>query len=392
MSNAGRAQGMSGTFPAQAIRRLIDAGQLNCPAPDRQLQPASLDLTVSDEAYSVPGSMLPLVGEGVRDLVQRFARRRIDLAHPETLVRGEVYVVRLQEEADFPAGVAAYCNNKSSTGRIDLQTRVLTDGNPRYDRIRPGYRGALWLEVIPKSFDVRLRAGDSLNQAIIYEDRSIMTGDALRALHQTRPLLYEPDGIALSPADPALASASDGLLMTLDLEQPIVGFVAKKSFRPVDLAQVGGHAASAYFEPIPAPADGALFLSREAFYIFSTYEYISVPPDCAAEMLPYDTGAGEFRAHYAGFFDPGFGFGERGEIRGTPAVLEVRPYEDDLIVRHRQPVCKMAYERLSEPTTMLYGAHGRSHYAQQRGPRLSKFFVQRAPFGAAPSELGTPHG
>ena len=364
---------MSGTYPDSAIDALVRAGHVTCGAPERQIQPASLDLTVAEEAYSVPGSMLPLPGETVRGLVQRFGRRRIDLGTPQILVRGEVYVIRLREKVRFPSPVAAYCNNKSSTGRIDLQTRVLTDGNPRYDRVPPGYHGDLWLEVIPKSFDVRLRTGDSLNQAIFYERRDLLTQDQLKTLHSARPLLYRPDGTALDDDDPAISSASDGVLMTLDLEQPVVGYVAKKSFRPVDLGATDARVPQ-FFEPITAPDDGALFLSREAFYIFSTYEYISVPPDCAAEMLPYDTSAGEFRAHYAGFFDPGFGFGASGEVRGTPAVLEVRPYEDDLIVRHRQPVCKMAYERLIEPPTELYGTGSRNHYARQRGPRLSKYF------------------
>ena len=366
---------MSGTYPDKAIRALIADGSLECATPDAQVQPASLDLTVSEEGYSVPGSMLPLAQERVSDLVRRYGRRSLDLTSPEILVRGEVYVVRLQERVRFPASLAAYCNNKSSTGRIDLQTRVLTDGNPRYDRIRPGYAGDLWLEIIPKSFDVRLRAGDTLNQAIFYEDRVSITGPELRALHGDRPLLFHPDGAPLGLQDPAITTAADGVLMTLDLQQPIVGYVAKKSYRPVDLGRTAAHRPSQFFDPIPSPDDGALFLSREAFYIFSTYEYVSVPPTCAAEMLPYDTSAGEFRAHYAGFFDPGFGYGQRGEIRGTPAVLEVRPYEDDLIVRHRQPVCKMAYERLTSPPAALYGSGLGSHYARQRGPRLSKFFA-----------------
>ncbi|MEO1339536.1 MAG: 2'-deoxycytidine 5'-triphosphate deaminase, partial [Myxococcota bacterium] len=302
-------------------------------------------------------------------------RRSIDLTASEILVRGEVYVLRLREQLKLPQGVAAYCNNKSSTGRIDLQTRVLTDGNPRYDRVPSGYTGELWIEVIPKSFDIRIREGDSLNQAIFYQARKLLTGSDLRSAHAHRPLLHHPDGRPLDPTDSALTMADDGVLMTLDLEQTVVGYVAKKSYRPIDLSRVAVHSADDFFEPIKAPRDGTLFLSREAFYIFSTYEYISVAPDLAAEMLPYDTSAGEFRAHYAGFFDPGFGHGD-GKLRGTPAVLEVRPYEDDLIVRHRQPVCKMAYEQLVSPPQRLYGSGGiKSHYAQQRGPRLSKFFV-----------------
>lgn len=368
---------VQGTYPSQAIRALLEGQQIISEAPIKkeQIQPSSLDLTLSAEAYSVPGSLLPLPGEDVRALMDKYMRHRLDLSQPRTLVRGEVYVVRLRERLALPSEVAAYANNKSSTGRIDLQTRVLTSDNPRYDKIPAGYQGELWLEIIPKSFDVRLQAGDSLNQAIFYAGREVLTAAELRALYAARPLLYSPDG---APQPVGRAAAGEALLMTLDLDQPVVGYVAKKSFRPIDLASFQ-HDPSEYFDPIPRPKDGALFLSQGAFYIFSTWEYVVVPPDLAVEMLPYDTSAGEFRAHYAGFFDPGFGYGERGELKGTPAVLEVRPYEDDLIVRHRQPVCKMAYERLLSVPDRLYGQGLKSHYADQRGPRLSKFFSGRAP-------------
>jgi dCTP deaminase len=360
---------MGGTFPSQAIRRLVEAGALESEATIEpgQIQPASLDLTVSAEGYAVPGSMLPLEGERVRDLVKRFGRRQLNLSRPEILVRQEVYLVRLRERVQLPERVAGYANNKSSTGRIDLQTRLLCDRNPRYDKVPRGHRGDLWLEIIPKSFDVVLREGDTLDQIIFYEDRDIVRDDALREIAARTPLLHSPDG------EPIQILSDESLLMTLDLDQDVVGFKAKKSYRPVDLGSTE-HDASEYFEPIPRPKDGALFLSKEAFYIFSTYELVSVPPPFAVEMIPYDTSAGEFRAHYAGFFDPGFGYGERGEIRGTPAVLEVRPYEDDIIVRHRQPVCRMAYERLTAVPDVLYGVGTGSHYANQRGPRLSKFF------------------
>lgn len=367
---------MGGTFPSQEIEALIERGHIRCEGPLRpeQVQPSSLDLTLSAEAYSVPGSMLPLRGEDVRGLIQRFARRRIDLSSPEILVRGEVYVVRLRESLALPPGVAAYANNKSSTGRIDLQTRVLSSSNPRYDKVPRGYAGELWLEIIPKSFDVRLRAGDSLNQAIFYDARAVLSGAALEALYAEVPLLYDPAGQPLPLQEAAHGSERDALLMTLDLDQEVVGYVAKKSYRPLDLAGLAAHDPREYFEPIPRPKEGALFLSQAAFYIFSTWEYVAIPPAYAVEMLPYDTSAGEFRAHYAGFFDPGFGYGGGGELCGTPAVLEVRPYEDDLIVRHRQPVCKMAYERLTAAPSKIYGVGMRSHYAGQRGPRLSKLF------------------
>jgi dCTP deaminase len=370
---------MTGTLPSQEITRLIGDGAVKgsggvdiAPA---QVQPSSLDLTLSAEGYSMPGSLLPLAGEDVRDLIERYRRFAVDLGSPAVLIKDNVYLVRLREKLNLPDAIAAYANNKSSTGRIDLQTRVICDGNPRYDKIPAGYRGDLWLEIIPKSFDVTARAGDSLNQSIFYTTRDIADAGRLREISAASALLHSPDGAPLDPAGQSAHGLSEpGVLMTLDLDQPVVGFVARKSIRPVDLSAIGQHDPADYFEPIARPRDGTLFLSQGAFYIFSTWEYVSVPPEYAVEMLPYDTSAGEFRAHYAGFFDPGFGYGERGEIKGTPAVLEVRPYEDDLIVRHRQPVCKMAYERLTARPDKLYGVGMPSNYAAQRGPRLSKFF------------------
>ncbi|MBX3475092.1 MAG: 2'-deoxycytidine 5'-triphosphate deaminase [Planctomycetes bacterium] len=377
---------MRGTLPSQEIEALVAAGAVRSAAgiAPEQVQPSSLDLSLSVEAYSMTGSLLPLGNEKVRDLIERFARYPINLREPAVLVRDNVYLVRLRENFALPDDVAAYANNKSSTGRIDLQTRVICDGNPRYDKVPQGYSGELWLEVIPKSFDVRLRNGDCLNQVILYRGRDVLDAPQMLKLFgqpegrrkaRSSGILHDASGNTLGMD----AVADDGaLLMTLDLNQDIVGYVAKKSLKPkpIDLAAIGSHEPDDYFEPIKKPRDGALFLRQNAFYIFSTFEYISVPPDYAVEMLPYDTSAGEFRAHYAGFFDPGFGYGKEGEVKGTPAVLEVRPYEDDLIVRHRQPVCKMAYERLTARPDKLYGVGVKSNYATQRGPRLSKFFRQ----------------
>ncbi|MEM1025813.1 MAG: 2'-deoxycytidine 5'-triphosphate deaminase [Myxococcota bacterium] len=361
-----------GVLPSQALAALRAGGHIIGSHDEAQIQPASLDLTVGEEGYAVPGSMLPLPGERVRDLVRSVARRQLDLSRPEVLVRGEVYVVRLQERADLPRALRAYANSKSSTGRIDLQTRLLVDGSPRYDKVPPGYVGPLWLELIPKSFDIRLRAGDSLNQAIFFEERKLSRQEALGQLHEAHPLLFRRDGDPI-PVERWPRHDGPGLLMSIDLDLEVVGYVAKKSPSPVDLRS-RDLPPEDFFDPIPRPRNGSLFLSREAFYIFCTAERLSVPKTHAVEMLPYDTSAGEFRAHYAGFFDPGFGYGAEGEVGGTAAVLEVRPYEDDLILRHGQPVCQMAYEALQTTPERLYGLLPGSHYAHQRGPRLSKFF------------------
>lgn len=365
---------IQGALTTEYLRLLVEQGLVvpDQPLTENQFQPSSLDLTLSAEGYKLPGSILPLRGESVRDALDSFHARPIDLTDPIFLDRGQVYLIRLNESLRLPKTIGAYTNNKSSTGRIDLQTRTISDGNPRYEKHARGYHGDLWIEVISKSFDIRVSQGISLNQAIFYGERQILDDRELLELMNEDPLLFDKNGNALVTED---AVVDHGLMMSVDLEQDIVGFVAKKSPEPLLLDQPGSHDPSEFFDPITRPKNGRLLLMKGRFYILSTLEYLRVPTNFAVEMLPYETTAGEFRAHYAGFFDPGFGYGAEGEVLGTPAVLEVRPYDDDLILRHSQPICKMAYERLCGSTELVYGASGTNHYAHQRGPRLSKYFT-----------------
>lgn len=361
-----------GTYAAADLRRLIAAGHISSDAGigDDQIQPASLDLSLSAEAYRMPGSILPLAGERVRDLIESLAIDRLSLSAPTCLARHQVYLVRLRERLDLPDGVEAYTNSKSSTGRIDLATRVISDSSPRYDRLAPGYTGELWLEIIPRGFDVILHSGTSLNQAIVFHQRHILDSTSLSARWQSQPLLFDPAG---SPIAAAAAVRDDRVIMSADLNAPVVGWVAKRSHLPLRLEGLGRHKAQDFFTPLAQPSSGYLFLEKDRFYILATWERICVPADCACEMIPYDATAGEFRAHYAGFFDPGWGL--NGDGRGTRAVLEIRPHEDDLILRHRQPICGMAFESLSAPCPEadLYGQRG-NNYACQQGPQLSKWF------------------
>lgn len=323
----------------------------------------------------MPGSVLPLSagsgrgGESVRELVRSLALERLDLSAPTCLGRDQVYFARLREHVSLPAGLEAYANGKSSTGRIDLATRVLSDGSPRYDRVPAGYRGELWIELIPRSFNVIAQAGVSLNQAIFFATRRVLTQAELLARHAQTPLLREPGGDA-SPVQ----SLFDGrLVMTADLAREVVGFVAKRTHHPLVLSRLGGHQSAHFFAPLACADAGFLCLEQDRFYILCTRERVVVPADLACEMVPFDPTAGEFRAHYAGFFDPGWGI-IGGEARGAPAVLEVRPHQDDIILRHGQPICAMAYEALQRPCPSLYGECGNS-YAAQEGPRLSKHFA-----------------
>jgi dCTP deaminase len=264
----------------------------------------------------------------------------------------------------------AYANSKSSTGRVDLATRVLADGSPRYDRIPGGYSGELWLELVPRSFNVVAEAGVSLTQAIFFCERKVLSHAELAARHLRQPLLRETTGQAVA----AKSCLFDGrVVMTADLSQPIVGFMAKRTHQPLVLTKVRGHAANDFFVPVTKPTSGYLFLEKDRFFILATREGVVVPGDLACEMVPFDAAAGEFRAHYAGFFDPGWGIFATDE-RGAKAVLEVRAHQDDLILRHGQPICAMAFEQLTRPSTRLYGACGNS-YANQDGPTLSKHFA-----------------
>ncbi len=364
-----------GTLEASGIAALVASGAITAAdgIDSGQVQPASLDLRLSDECWRMPASTLPLGSERVRDLVEALALERIDLSQTRCLARNQVYLARLAESVALPPGLEAYANGKSSTGRVDLATRVLSDGSPRYDRVPAGYRGELWIELIPRSFHVAARAGVSLNQAIFFHERAVLDQRELLERHAQDPLLYT------SGQEPAPSSAIfDGrLAMSADLARPLVGFVAKRTHRPLDLTRLRHHGPEDFFAEVERPRSGYLFLEQDRFYILATAERVRVPADLACEMVPFDPTAGEFRAHYAGFFDPGWGLLPGGP-RGAPAVLEVRAHEDDLVLRHGQPICAMAFERLAAPCTRLYGSAGNT-YASQEGPRLSKHFAEPAP-------------
>ena len=359
-----------GTLAIDGLRALINGGHIrSARAIDpHQIQPSSFDLRLGAECYRMPGSVLPLASEPVRKLVQELALEKLDLSEEKCLGRNQVYLVRLEETLALPDGVEAYCNGKSSTGRIDLATRVLADGSPRYDRVPPGYHGELWIELIPRSFHVIAQAGVSLNQAIFFRDRRILGQGELLALHRKTPLLCEPDG---APT-PDTGLFDGRLVMSADLHKDIVGYVAKRTHHPLRLTGIAAHRADDFFAPVTRPDSGYLFLEQDRFYILATRERVVVPIDLACEMVPFDPTAGEFRAHYAGFFDPGWGL--TGPRRGSPAVLEVRAHEDDLILRHGQPICAMAFEALDRPCSEPYGSRGNT-YASQEGPRLGKHFA-----------------
>src|SRR6202035_356077 len=290
-----------------------------------------------------------------------------------TLERDRPYLVPLIEELRLPAEIRAKTNPKSSTGRLDVFTRVITDRNHRFDEIAAGYHGKLYLEVVPRSFAIRVKHGLSLNQVRLIEGDARLSDRELEGVHEEFPLLYM-DSHALRVSELSLA---DGLFLSLDISgtpENIVGYRAKRNSLPVDLEHIGKLKWQDYWDPVHPEHGDRIVLEPEVFYLLLSAEGVSIPPSYAAEMLAYDPTAGELRTHYAGFFDPGFGFSRKTEAHGTRAALEVRARDVPFMVEHGQPVCKLAFERMAEEPDVLYGEDIGSNYQGQQ-TMLSKHFA-----------------
>ncbi|MGC1502918.1 MAG: 2'-deoxycytidine 5'-triphosphate deaminase [Sulfitobacter sp.] len=355
---------MQGVIPNQLIQTMIDTGEITArPAvTPEQIQPASLDLRLGDVAYRVRASFLAGHGAKVADRLEEFEMHRVDLNDGAVLEKGCVYVVPLMERLDLPADLSAVANAKSSTGRLDLLTRTITDGGTEFDRIAPGYTGPLYAEICPRSFSVLVRPGMRLNQIRFGRGDAVLNDDALRALHDVTPLV---DGEAV---------IDEGLGFSVDLKLPdttLVGYRAKPHTGVIDLDNIGYYDPAEYWEEVHT-RNGQIILDPGAFYILVSREAVTIPPDYAAEMAPYLAMVGEFRVHYAGFFDPGFGYADAGGA-GSRGVLEVRCHEAPFVLEHGQVVGRLVYERMCAAPTQLYGADLASNY-QGQGLKLSKHF------------------
>ena len=351
-----------GVLPDSALRRLIAEGAITAdPAiTDDQIQPASLDLRLGTKAWRLRASFLAQKSNRVQDRLADFEMHEMDLTGGAVLEKGCVYLVPLMERVRLPAGVEAVANAKSSTGRLDLLTRLVTDGGAEFDRLPEAYDGPLYAEICPRSFSVLVRPGMRLNQLRLRAGQARLDDAALSALHQSEPLV---DG-------PALIDA--GLGFSVDLRPStgdLVGYRARPHTGVVDLDRVGGYDARDFWDELRAEK-GRLILDPGAFYILVSREAVSIPPDYAAEMSPYLAMAGEFRVHYAGFFDPGFGHGTG---HGSRGVLEVRCHEAPFALEHGQVVGRLVYERMSARPDRLYGAGLASNY-QGQGLKLAKQF------------------
>jgi len=355
---------MQGILPCQQIEALLETGAIRSDAAlaEGQVQPASLDLRLGAVACRVRASFLAGRGRPVAERLAEFEMHRIDLSQGAVLEKGCVYVVPLMERLDLPGDLSAVANAKSSTGRLDLLTRVITDGGVEFDRIGPGYTGPLYAEICPRSFSVLVRPGMRLTQLRLRRGGAAVLDDAaLAALHAAETLV---DGEAL---------IAEGLGFSVDLrpEDGLAGWRAKPHTGVIDLDRIGHYAVGDYWEPVRAE-HGRIILDPGAFYILVSRESVHIPPGYAAEMAPYVAMVGEFRVHYAGFFDPGFGHTAAGGA-GARGVLEVRCHEAPFVLEHGQVVGRLVYERMAAVPERLYGAGIASNY-QGQGLKLSKHF------------------
>jgi len=372
-----RSEKHPGVLPFQELRDLAGRAILpSAPLTDAQLQPASLDLRLGARAYRVRASFLPGPAATVEAKIAKFGLYDIDLSEGAVLERGCIYLVPLMESLDLPASLSGIANPKSSTGRLDIFTRLITDRSSEFDRISAGYKGPLYAEISPRTFGVRVRTGTRLSQLRLRRGPATRGQNAagtaaLRRLHAKDPLVEAGDGGALP------GQIDRGRLgVSIDLSghpgTDLVGFKAKRDAGVIDYDRIGHYDPLDFWEPLYARRHDFLVLNLDDFYILASKEAVSVPPEYAAEMVPYDTEVGEFRVHYAGFFDPGFGHREQGGS-GSRAVLEVRPHEVPFMLEDGQLVGRLFYERLAALPERLYGSGIGSTY-QAQGLRLSKHF------------------
>ena len=353
-----------GVIPSQMIETMVVQGQISISEPlqDDQVQPASLDLRLGHTAYRVRASFLAGQMSTVAERLREFEMHRIDLSEGAVLEKGCVYLVPLMEALDLPPEIEAIANAKSSTGRLDLLTRTITDNGKEFDRIVKGYSGPLYAEICPRSFSVLVRPGMRLNQIRFRIGHAMLDDGALTDLHAQTPLVSGE------------AVIKDGLGFSVDLSASrngLVGYRAKPHTGVIDLGKIGAYDPADFWEEIRTH-NQKIILDPGAFYILVSEEAVTIPPEYAAEMAPYLAMVGEFRVHYAGFFDPGFGHAAANG-QGSRGVLEVRCHEAPFVLEHGQVVGRLVYEAMLETPSQLYGREIASNY-QGQGLKLSKHF------------------
>ena len=363
----------TGILPYQMIREMLRANEVFAPSPIdlAQVQPASLDLRLGAVAYRVRSSFLPGPAARVEEKLIQLGMHQIDLRDGAVLEKGCVYIVPLQEKLQLPSRISAFANPKSSTGRLDIFTRLIADRTSAFDRIEAGYCGPIFLEVAPRTFSIKVREGDRLNQIRFRRGQPVTSAAALKRLHEQFRLTDTAPGRE--------TFRDDSIAVSLDLSGDqlggLIGFRANPHADVIDVSRLQHYDPLDFWEPIYRRSGHGIVLSPGEFYILATKESVTVPPDHAAEMMAYDAMVGEFRVHYAGFFDPGFGYtaDAGGRISGAKAVLEVRSHDVPFMLEHEQIVGWLRYEKLAAIPDRLYGQGVGSSY-QGQGLMLAKQF------------------
>jgi dCTP deaminase len=363
----------TGILPSQDISKLIARGHLIAkPAihPDH-IQPASLDLRLGDMAHRVRASFLPGPNSTVEAKIKELRMTRVDLTGAPVFEKDCVYIIPLVEELNLPENISGKANPKSTTGRLDIFTRLITDYGTEFDRVPPGYKGKLYAEVVSRTFTVAIRAGMRLSQLRFVQGSPVAGDRTIKGLDHEEPLVYMDD-----EDSPVKARTHRGLRITVNLEgsEPgeVIAYKAKRYAPAIELDKINYYATEEFWEVRHQTANKSLILEPDDFYILASRERVRVPPDFAAEMVPFDPSDGEFRIHYAGFFDPGFGYGSS-DIKGTRAVLEVRAHEVPFLIEHGQLVGRLNYMPLLSRPEKIYGTNIGSSY-QHQALTLSKQF------------------
>ena len=373
-TNSEAAAHSTGILPSQELEYLVKATREIVavePIRDDQYQPASLDLRLGPVAYRVRASFLPGKNATVKQRLEDLAMHEMDISNGGVLERSCVYIIPLLEGLSLRSRMSALGNPKSSTGRLDVFTRLITDYGTEFDRVREQYKGPLYAEVSPRTFSILVRKGSKLSQIRIRRGNPPSTDEAMRRLQQEVELVESVDRDEIRNGVPVSVDVRGG-------SSGLIGYRAKNHAGLIDVDKVQHYDVHEYWEPVYAPRRGGLVLDPDDFYILASEKPVKIPPTHAAEMVAYDTLVGEFRVHYAGFFDPGFGHAAAGG-EGARAVLEVRSYELPFVIEHGQVVGRLTYERLTAQPNRLYGSSASSSY-QGQGIALSKHFKPLSSF------------
>ncbi len=371
LPSAASGERTTGILPSQSIRELIAKGRIvgNRAITEEQIQPASLDLRLGDIAHRVQASFLPGPSGKVEARVKELRMARVDLTSAAVFEKGCVYIVPLLEELDLPRDISGKANPKSTTGRLDVFVRLITDDGVEFERVPPGYKGRPYAEIVSRTFTVAVRAGMRLNQLRFVRGNPVSSDSRIRRLDEEENLTY------MDEESPVKASVDRGFRITVNLEgasaDEVIAYKARKHAPAIELDRINYYAPEEFWEA-RKHGSNRLILEPGDFYILASKERVRVPPEFAAEMVPFDPSVGEFRIHYAGFFDPGFGYGSS-DIKGTRAVLEVRAHEVPFLIEHEQFVGRLTYMPLLSKPEKIYGLQIGSSY-QQQALTLSKQF------------------